>query len=63
MPQAHDATVALLAVVVMFLIPGGRRDAAGRRASARLEDRQRHPVGDEAVFHVGRQVIMVDVGP
>ncbi len=30
MPKAHDATVALLAVVAMFLIPSGERDGAGR---------------------------------
>ena len=31
MPKAHDATVALLAVVALFLIPSGERDSKGRR--------------------------------
>lgn len=31
MPKAHDATVALLAVVVMFVLPTGERDENGKR--------------------------------
>ncbi|MEM6550684.1 MAG: SLC13 family permease [Planctomycetota bacterium] len=31
MPKAHDATVALLVVVALFLIPSGERDHGGRR--------------------------------
>ena len=31
MPKAHDATIAMLAVVVMFLIPNGRRNDDGSR--------------------------------
>lgn len=36
MPKAHDATIALLAVVALFLIPAGERDRHGR--SQRLLD-------------------------
>ena len=31
MPKAHDATVALLAVVVLFVLPSGQRDEQGKR--------------------------------
>ncbi len=31
MPMAHDATVGLLAVIVLFLLPAGVRDRQGRR--------------------------------
>lgn len=31
MPEAHDATVALLAVVVLFVLPSGQRNEQGRR--------------------------------